>query len=109
IALLQLLQALIHADAVLHVHYIVAHREVAEVRHEGGGLRLLPQWAFDHDLGIVEQVASAKDHEMRFRQNHTVRYRSANDRSGRQIPGEVRRLIKIGLAAWSGCARTKPE
>ena len=83
LALLNFLEPLIHADAVLHVDHKVAHGEVAEVRHEGRGLRLAAQRLGRLNLRIVKQIARAEDDQMRFRQGHAFRHGGANDGGGK--------------------------
>src|SRR5215813_14239 len=60
LTLLDLLQALVHADAVLHVHDEVANGEIAEVGHESGGLRLLPQGLRNDYFGFIKEVTRAE-------------------------------------------------
>src|ERR1700694_3426396 len=109
IALLNLLEALVHADAVLHVHHVVAHGQIAEVRYEGRGLGLLPQRPLHHHFRIVKQVACAKEHQARLGQYHAIRNGSAHDGGGREVSGEVGGFIQISLAARSRIAAAHAE
>ena len=109
LALLKLFQSLVHANAVFHVYHVVAHGQVAEVRHECGRLGLLPQGRFHHDFRIIKQVTRAKEHQMGIRQHHAIGHGSADDGGGSQVAGEVRGLVKIGLAAGQGITAAHAE
>ena len=64
VALVDFLQSLILADAVLDVDHVVANLQIAEVGKKCRDFRFLPLRARDHRLGFVEQIARAEDGEI---------------------------------------------
>src|SRR3954467_12415341 len=65
-----LLQAEVLADAVLHVHNVIADGEVAEVGEKVCGLRSFAR-RLRYEFGVVEEITSAEDNDLRFRQRET--------------------------------------
>ncbi len=74
-----LLQPLVLADAMLDMHHVIADGEIAKVGEEGRDLRLLPLRMGQRNLRLIEQIARAKEHEVRLRQSDAFRHVGLHD------------------------------
>ena len=73
VALVNFFQTLILSNSVLHVDDIVSDLQVAEVGKKRRHFRFLPLRARSDEVGFIEHVARAKNSEVSFRQNESVR------------------------------------
>ena len=96
------LQSLVLADAVLDVDHVVADCEVAKVGEKGGDLRLLRCCGCGRrDIGLVEQIARAKEHEVCLGQHDAFRHVGLDDGGGGNLFAKSssthRRRLRPGL------------
>ena len=99
VALIDFLQPLILSNAVLDVDDVIADLQIAKVGKERRHLRLLPLRPRRDRVGLVKQIACAKDREMRFRKEHSIRNVSLGQRGSQHVTREIAGLVRIALAA----------
>ena len=99
VALIDFLQALVLADAVLDVDHVVADLQIAEVGKERRDFRFLALRTGGHRLGFVEQIARAEDGEVRVGKHHAIGDVSFGQGGGENFAGEVAGLVGITFAA----------
>ncbi len=78
--------------------------KIAKVGKKCRDLRLSPLRAAGGDIGLVKEIARAKEHQVRFGQHHAFGHIRLDDGGGRNLFGEVGRLVDIHLAGLGGAA-----
>ena len=103
------LQPLVLSDAVFDVHDVVADREIAKVREKCRHLRLLPLRTSQRNFRLVEQIARAKQDQVRVGHDDAFGYVGLDDGRGRDIVGEVGGLVDEDFHAGLGRAAADAE
>ena len=107
VALVNLLQSLVLADAVLDVDDVVADLQVAEIGEKRRGLRLLALRTRDHRIRFVEQIARAKNGEIRVGENDAVGHVGLGQRGGEHFAGEVGSFVGVTFSAARPAAQAE--
>src|SRR5215831_6596706 len=98
-ALVNFLEPLILANAVLDVDDVISDLKIAEIREESGSLGFLTLRSGDHRIGFIEKIACAENGQRGLRQNHAVGNVGLDDGRGQNITREVGSFISITFAA----------
>jgi hypothetical protein len=101
------LQALILADAVLDVDDVIADLQVAEVGEEGGDFGFLALRARGDGVGFVKQVARAEDGEIGFGEQDAIGDVGFGERGGEDFAGEVAGFVGVAFAAAGAAAQAE--
>ena len=109
IAVVDFLQALILADAMLDVDDVVSDLEVAEVGEEGGDFGFGSLRTRGDCVGFVEEIARAEDGEIRFGQQDAIGDVGRGERGGEDFAGEVAGFVGIAFAATGAASQAKRD
>ena len=91
---------------MLHVHYVIADCEIAEIGEKGGAARFRPRRRQRHSFRFVEQVERAEQRQIALRQNEALRHEAFQQNRGSSIAFAqiLRRFVGKSLAAAGGAA-----
>src|SRR6185369_7664461 len=107
IRLRDLPQPSILTDAVLHVHHVIANRQIAKVRKKRRRLRFLFRRTTDYRIRFIKEIARTEQHEAALRQHYSLRDIRSHQRRRSQVFRKVTGLV--GISSRSASRRPTPQ
>ena len=99
VALVDFLQPLVLADAMLHVNHIIANLQIAEIGNKCRNFRPQPLRPSHHSFRLVEQVARSENCQAGVGKQNSVGHVGLYQRSRKHVAGKIGSLVGIALAA----------
>ena len=96
--LLDLLQALVLRDAMLHMNDVVADAEIAKVRDKGRGLRF-PGNGARRNVSFIGEIVGAEDDQVRVHKHDARCQRRAHDHRHAQVASHVTGFLEHRVAS----------